>query len=266
MSAKRYELNQVQWERITTLLPGKPGDPGRTASDNRLSVNGVMGVLRLSAHWCDLPVEDGAQTAQPLVEGGGWDRVLADLIKDRDHQYLMIDGTLVRAHQQAATGNGLAIRLWGAFPKRTGHQDPYGSRHLWKAEPLHPDCRSERRCNPPRRPCWRPSGQGRPRRQSLRFQRPCARSSLTSAQKLSSYPAGRASSSSPTTSPLIVPETASSAASASSSMSAASPLATTEGPSTSWASSPSQSSSFGYGKCTQPRPRWHFPARRSDGP
>ena len=40
---------------------------------------------------------------------------LADLIKDRDNQYLMIDSTLVRAHQQAATGKGgPRIRLWGA--------------------------------------------------------------------------------------------------------------------------------------------------------
>ena len=47
-------------------------------------------------------------------KSGVWDRVFADLIKDRDNQYLMIDSTLVRAHQQAATGKGGArIRLWG---------------------------------------------------------------------------------------------------------------------------------------------------------
>lgn len=35
MSANRYELNQAQWDRIAPLLPGKFGDPGRTAQDNR---------------------------------------------------------------------------------------------------------------------------------------------------------------------------------------------------------------------------------------
>ena len=41
--------------------------------------------------------------------------VFASLIKDRYNQYLMLDSTLVRAHQQAATGKGGAkIRLWGA--------------------------------------------------------------------------------------------------------------------------------------------------------
>jgi transposase len=120
MSAKRYELNQVQWERIAPLLPGKAGDPGRTAIDNRLFVNGALWVLRSGAHWCDLPERYGQwKTAHKRFsrwsKAGVWEWVFADLIKDRDNQYLMIDSTLVRAHQQAATGKGgPRIRLWGA--------------------------------------------------------------------------------------------------------------------------------------------------------
>lgn len=120
MSAKRYELSQVQWERIADLLPGKAGDPGRTAADNRLFVNGVLWVLRSGAHWCDLPERYGRwktlhKRFSRWSKAGVWDRVFADLIKDRDNQYLMIDSTLVRAHQQAATGKGgPRIRFWGA--------------------------------------------------------------------------------------------------------------------------------------------------------
>ena len=120
MSVKRYELNQVQWERIADLLPGKASDPGRTAADNRLFVNGVLWVLRSGAHWCDLPERYGRwktlhKRFSRWSKAGVWDRVFADLIKDRDNQYLMIDSTLVRAHQQAATGKGgPRIRLWGA--------------------------------------------------------------------------------------------------------------------------------------------------------
>jgi len=55
MGVKRYELNEAQWSRIGPLLPGKAGDPGRTAADNRLFVNGVLWVLRSGAHWPDLP-------------------------------------------------------------------------------------------------------------------------------------------------------------------------------------------------------------------
>lgn len=119
MSVKRYELSQAQWERIAPLLPGKAGDPGRTAADNRLFVNGVLWVLRSGAHWCDLPERYGRwKTAHKRFsrwsKASVWDRVFADLIKDRDNQYLMIDSTLVRAHQQAATGKGgPRTRLWG---------------------------------------------------------------------------------------------------------------------------------------------------------
>ena len=33
--AKRYELSDAQWKRIERLLPGKAGDRGVTAKDNR---------------------------------------------------------------------------------------------------------------------------------------------------------------------------------------------------------------------------------------
>lgn len=119
MSVKRYELSQAQWERISPLLPGKAGDPGRTALDNRLFVNGVLWVLRSGAHWCDLPERYGRwKTAHKRFsrwsKAGVWDRLFAELIRDRDNQYLMIDSTLVRVHQQAATGKGgPRTRLWG---------------------------------------------------------------------------------------------------------------------------------------------------------
>ncbi len=36
------------------------------------------------------------------------------LIEDPDNDYIMLESTLVRAHQQAATGKGgTATRLWG---------------------------------------------------------------------------------------------------------------------------------------------------------
>ena len=56
---KRYELTQEQWEKIERLQPGKEGDRGRTAQDNRQFVNGVLWVLRSGAHWHDLPERYG---------------------------------------------------------------------------------------------------------------------------------------------------------------------------------------------------------------
>ena len=118
--AKRYELSDVQWQRIWDLLPGKVGDPGRTGADNRLFVNGVLWVLRSGAHWQDLPERYGKWKSvhkrfTRWAEAGVWERVFASLTDDPDNEYLMLDSTLVRAHQQAATGKGgTKTRLWGA--------------------------------------------------------------------------------------------------------------------------------------------------------
>jgi transposase len=45
---------------------------------------------------------------------GVWQQVFQALTADRDNQYLMLDSTIVRAHQQAATGKGgPRTRRWG---------------------------------------------------------------------------------------------------------------------------------------------------------
>ena len=124
MGVKRYELTEAQWKRIAPLLPGKVGDPGRSGVDNRLFVNGVLWVLRSGAFWQHLPERYGKwKTVHARftrwARAGVWERVFADLIKDRNNEYLMLDSTLVRAHQQATTGRGsgqkkgVHVRLWG---------------------------------------------------------------------------------------------------------------------------------------------------------
>jgi transposase len=116
---KRYELSDAQWVRVRDILPGKAGDPGRSAADNRLFVNGVLWVLRSGAHWHDLPERYGKWKSlhkrfSRWAKAGVWERVFAALIKDPRNEYLMLDTTLVRAHQQAATGKGgTETRLWG---------------------------------------------------------------------------------------------------------------------------------------------------------
>ena len=55
---------------------------------------------------------DGVHHSIP--HAGVWERVFDALTADRDNQYLMLDSTIVRAHQQAASGKGGArIRRWG---------------------------------------------------------------------------------------------------------------------------------------------------------
>ena len=117
--AKRYELSDRQWRKIADLLPGKASDPGRSGDDNRRFVNAVLWVLRSGAHWHDLPPRYGKWKSMHKrftrwAKTGAWERVFDSLCADPDNDYLMLDSSLVRAHQQAATGKGgTRTRLWG---------------------------------------------------------------------------------------------------------------------------------------------------------
>lgn len=122
--AKRYELSEEQYWKIAGLLPGKAGDPGRRGVDNHQFINGVLWVLRSGAHWHDLPERYGNWKSvhkrfSRWAYKGVWEKVFGQLLKDPKNGYVMIDSTLVKAHQQAArTGSG-------AIPWRIDHQDPY---------------------------------------------------------------------------------------------------------------------------------------------
>jgi transposase len=109
----------VQWRRIEALLPGRGGRVGRPAGDNRRFVHGVLWVLRSGMRWQDMPERYGKYKTTHKrftrwAATGVWDRVFADLLKDRENRYVMIDSSVVRAHQQAATARkkGLRRPLW----------------------------------------------------------------------------------------------------------------------------------------------------------
>ena len=109
--ARRFEMTDAEWERVAPLLPGKAGDPGRTAADNRLFVDASLWVLRTGASWRDLPARFGSpDTARKRFSRwcarGVWERVLAALGPDPDLEAVLLDSTVVRAHPHAAGGKG----------------------------------------------------------------------------------------------------------------------------------------------------------------
>ena len=49
------------------------------------------------------------------ARSGIWEKIFQVLLDDPDNRYVMVDSTIVRAHQQAVCGKGGAkVRPWGA--------------------------------------------------------------------------------------------------------------------------------------------------------
>jgi transposase len=108
---RRYALRDDQWDRIKLILPGKEGDRGRTADDNRLFVEAVLYRYRAGIPWRDLPERFGDFRVvhtrhMRWSKSGVWARLFKHLSQDSDNEYAMIDSTIVRAHQHAAGARG----------------------------------------------------------------------------------------------------------------------------------------------------------------
>ena len=112
----RLVLSDRQWKRIEKLCVGKPEDPGGTGADNRMFVEAVLWIARTGSPWRDLPAVFGKWNSvfvrfNRWSEGGVWHGIFAALADDPDFEYLILDSTIVRAHQHAAGAKGgLKIR------------------------------------------------------------------------------------------------------------------------------------------------------------
>ena len=101
----RHAISDEHWERIEDFLPGQAGDPGVTAKDNRLFVNAVLWIGKTGAPGATCPSGSASRTrsggGSSLVRQGRLARGLRGL-KDPDLEWLILDSTVIRAHQHAA--------------------------------------------------------------------------------------------------------------------------------------------------------------------
>ena len=107
----RLMLEDRVWERMAPHLPGKAGDPGRSAADNRLFVEAVLWLARTGVPWRDLPAIFGSWNSNFVrfsrwSKAGVWDRLFAVMAEEPDFEYILVDSTIVRAHQHAAGKKG----------------------------------------------------------------------------------------------------------------------------------------------------------------
>jgi len=103
---RRHAISDEHWLRIRDLLPGRDGDPGVTAKDNRLFIDAVLWIAKTGAPWRDLPERFGNWNSiwrrfDRWAAKGVWARIFHEL-RDPDLEWLLLDSTVIRAHQHAA--------------------------------------------------------------------------------------------------------------------------------------------------------------------
>jgi transposase len=109
--SRRYELKDEEWELIKDFLPSKISDPGRSAVDNRLFINAVIWIARTGSTWRDLPERYGKwsnvhKRFMRWSTKGVWQMIFNSLAVSEDTEWLMLDSTIIRAHQHASGAKG----------------------------------------------------------------------------------------------------------------------------------------------------------------
>ena len=132
---RRYALRDDQWDRIKDFLPGREGHVGGTAADNRLFVEAVLFRYRAGVPWRDLPERFGDwkvvyQRFSRWAKSGVFERIFKMLASDHDNEYMMIDATIVRAHQHSAGARKKRRASDRSIPRRTDDQNPRACRRL----------------------------------------------------------------------------------------------------------------------------------------
>ena len=100
-------LRDDQWERLKVFVPGGRKGKRGPRTDNRRFLNALLWMARSGGRWRDLPERLGdyetvKRRYYRWIQMGVLDAILAALAREADLEWLMIDSTIVRAHQQAA--------------------------------------------------------------------------------------------------------------------------------------------------------------------
>jgi transposase len=122
-------MTDDQWERIRDVLPDQRTGPASKLGD-RSFIDAVLYRTRTGIPWRDLPERFGPWKSvynrfDNWASNGVWERVFKALRGDSEAEGSIVDGSVVRAHQDSAGGKGgsretLLAALEEAFqPKST---------------------------------------------------------------------------------------------------------------------------------------------------
>jgi transposase len=106
----RHALTDEQWARLQPLLPWRAQGRKATHGD-RLFVEAAIYRARTGIPWRDLPERFGSWKSnynrfRNWATKDVWAQVFRELRVDVDETASIVDGTVVRAHQDASGGKG----------------------------------------------------------------------------------------------------------------------------------------------------------------
>jgi transposase len=116
-------LADEQWARIAPLMPGGCKGKRGPRSNNRRFMDAVLWMARSGGRWKDLPERFGKVSTvkdryYDWIERGVFAEIFLALSGEADMEWLMVDSTIVRAHQHAAGARrqkgGRMPRAWAA--------------------------------------------------------------------------------------------------------------------------------------------------------
>ena len=122
---RRHELSDKEWARLEPLLPPRRGR--RSLKGERRFINAVYWLARTGSPWRDLLPRYGKWKSvynrfNNWSKRGVWERLFKEVQIDpsppvpREEDASILDGTTVRAHQDAAGGKGGSnTTLWDAL-------------------------------------------------------------------------------------------------------------------------------------------------------
>ncbi|MDZ5648044.1 IS5 family transposase [Nitrospirillum sp. BR 11828] len=108
---ERFVLTDAQWAKMEPHCLGKPSDPGRSGSDNRLFIEAVLWIARTSSPWRDLPASFGKWNTifkryRDWVKADVFIRLFEACSDEPDMEYAMVDATIVKVHRHGQGAKG----------------------------------------------------------------------------------------------------------------------------------------------------------------
>lgn len=116
----RHALTDAQWRRLQRVIPAQPSGPASTLGD-RLFIDAVLYRAKTGLPWRDLPERFGPWKTvynrfSNWARKGHWATIFKELQLEVDETGSIVDGSVVRAHQDASGGKGGSnAMLWAAL-------------------------------------------------------------------------------------------------------------------------------------------------------